>query len=107
MNILLIIKFALLLLSAFTGYLLGYFLTETNYRLSKYRVFQFKAFECRPCLSFHLAWITSTFVALSFTDWMMLVIGVIFAFALFAGLKIDQNNRTINIEDYDNDKFGR
>lgn len=93
----LVIKFALLLLSALTGYFLGYFLTETKYRLSKYRIFQFKAFECRPCFSFHLAWITSTFVALSFADWIMLIIGVVFAFALFAGLKIDQKEKTESV----------
>ena len=98
MNILLVIKFALLLTSALLGYFLGYFLTETKYRLSRFRVFQFKAFECRPCLSFHLAWIAATFVALSFTDWIMLIVGVIFAFALFAGLKIDQKNKTIIVD---------
>ena len=105
MNILLVIKFALLLLSALFGYLMGYFLTETKYRLSKYRVFQFKAFECRPCLSFHLAWIAATFVALSFTDWIMLIVGVAFAFALFAGLKIDEKNNTITIEEYDTRRY--
>lgn len=99
MSNILVIKFALLLSSALIGYFLGYFLTETKYRLSRYRIFQFKAFECRPCLSFHLAWITSTFVALSFADWIMLIIGVIFAFALFAGLKIDQKEKTISIYD--------
>lgn len=99
MSNILVIKFALLLSSALIGYFLGYFLTETEYRLSRYRIFQFKAFECRPCLSFHLAWIASTFVALSFADWIMLIIGVIFAFALFAGLKIDQKEKTIIIND--------
>lgn len=97
MNIILIIKFALLLLSTLIGYTLGYILTETKYRLSQYKIFQFKAFECRPCFSFHLAWVTATFVALSFEDWIMLIIGILFAFALFTGLKIDEQNKTIKI----------
>ena len=92
MNIL-ILKFILLLASALLGYTLGYILTETKLSISKFRIFQFKAFECRPCLSFHLAWITSTFIALSFVDWIMLVIGVAFAFALYTGLKIDQKEK--------------
>lgn len=101
MNIILIIKFALLLASTLIGYFAGYILTETKYRLSQFKIFQFKAFECRPCFSFHLAWITATFVALSFTDWIMLIVGVVFAFALFAGLKIDEKNKIININDID------
>ena len=101
MNIILIIKFALLLLSTLIGYTLGYILTETKYRLSKYKIFQFKAFVCRPCLSFHLAWVTATFVALSFVDWIMLIIGILFAFALFTGLKIDEKNKTISISDFE------
>lgn len=100
MEIILMLKFAGLLLSAFAGYLLGYILTETDLRLSRFKIFQFKAFECRPCLSFHLAWVTSTFVALGFADWIMLIIGIIFAFALFAGLKIDEKNKTVLIEDW-------
>lgn len=97
----LVIKFALLLLSTIVGYTLGYILTETKYKLPDYGIFNFQGLKCRPCLSFHLAWITATFVALSFEDWIMLVVGVIFAFALFTGLKIDQKNKTISLKDYD------
>lgn len=95
------IKFILLVFSVLFGYTLGYVLTETKYRLSKYPLFQFKAFECRKCLSTHIAWVTSTFISLIFGDWYMLIIGLVFASALFTGLYIDERNRTLKIEDYD------
>jgi hypothetical protein len=91
------IKFLLLLMSVFLGYTLGYVLTETKYRLARYKVFQFKAFECRKCLSTHIAWVVSTFISLLFEDFCMLIIGLIFAGALFTGLYIDEKNKTIKI----------
>ena len=93
------IKFLLLVASVLIGYVLGYVFTETKYDLAKYRLFQFKAFECRKCLSFHIAWVTSTVLSLLFEDWIMLIIGVIFAFILFVGLKIDEKQKTIKIID--------
>ena len=95
------IKFILLVFSVLFGYTLGYVLTETKYRLSRYPLFQFKGFECRKCLSTHIAWVTSTFISLLFGDWYMLIIGLVFASALFTGLYIDERNRTLKIEDYD------
>lgn len=95
------IKFLLLLMSVFLGYTLGYVLTETKYRLARYKVFQFKAFECRKCLSTHIAWVTSTFISLLFGDWLMLIIGLIFAAALFTGLYIDEKKRTVLLDDFD------
>ena len=91
------IKFILLVLSVFTGYSLGYIFTETKYRLAHFDFFKFEAFECRQCLSFHIAWVTSTFISLLFVDWYMLIIGVFFAFMLYIGLRIDQKNKTIKI----------
>lgn len=93
----LLIKFILLLLSVFTGYVLGYLFTEKYNISQKWKILDFEAFKCRQCLSFHIAWVVATFVALSFEDWIMLIIGIVFAFALFAGLKIDQRNKTIKI----------
>lgn len=93
------VKFLLLLTSVFAGYFLGYFFTETKYRLARYRVFQMKAFECRKCLSTHIAWVTSTFIATLFEDWYVFIIGLIFAAALFTGLYLDEKNKTIKIED--------
>ena len=96
-----LVKFLLLLLSVFIGYFLGYFLTETKYRLAKYDVFKMIVWECRPCLSFHIAWVTSTIISLAFGDWIMLAIGITFAFALFFGLKIDQKNKTVNLDEWE------
>ena len=96
------VKFLLLVISVFVGYIFGYIFTETKFRLAKYRIFQFKAFECRKCLSTHIAWVTSTFIALLFGDWIMLIIGLIFAGLLFLGLYIDEKSKTIKIEDYGN-----
>lgn len=93
------IKFILLVISVFIGYTLGYVFTETKLRLAKWKMFQFQAFECRQCLSFHIAWVTSTIISLLFGDWIMLLIGIGFAFMLFIGLKIDQKNKTINLDD--------
>lgn len=90
------IKFVLLVLSVFIGYTLGYIFTETKYRLARYDIFAFEAFECRKCLSFHIAWVTSTFIALLFKDWIMLAIGIAFAFVLFLGLYIDEKHRYIS-----------
>ena len=91
------VKFILLVFSVLTGYGLGYFFTETKYSLSKWKIFQFEAFTCRQCLSFHISWVTSTFFALLFKDFKMLVIGVIFAFILWLGLKIDIKRKTVKI----------
>ena len=91
------VKFLLLILSVLIGYFLGYFLTETKYRLARYDVFKMTVWECRKCLSTHIAWVTSTFISLLFGDWLMLIIGLIFAGALFTGLYIDERNKTIKL----------
>lgn len=93
----LVIKFILLLLSVFTGYLFGYLFTEKYPLANKWKVLDFEGFKCRQCLSFHIAWVTSTVISLLFEDWIMIIIGIVFAFALFAGLKIDQRNKTIKV----------
>ena len=95
------IKFLLLVFSVLFGYTMGYIFTETKYRLSRYPLFQFQGFECRKCLSTHIAWVTSTFISLLFGDWIMLIIGLVFAGFLFLGLYIDQKNNTVRIEDFD------
>lgn len=89
------IKFIILVICTLTAYTLGYIFTETKYDLQQYPIFDFEAFKCRKCLSFHISWVLSTFISLLFNDWVMLVVGIIFAFALFIGLKIDENNRMI------------
>lgn len=91
------IKFIILVASVFIGYIFGYLFTETKYRLARFPIFQFEAFECRQCLSFHVSWVTSTLISLIFNDWFMLIIGLFFAFMLYLGLRIDQKKKTIKI----------
>lgn len=91
------IKFIILVGLTLLAYVLGYIFTETKLDLARWRLFQFKAFECRPCLSFHICWVLTTFVSLIYMDWIMLIVGIVFAFALFIGLKIDQKNKTIKL----------
>ena len=91
------VKFSLLILSVLIGYFLGYFLTETKYRLARYDVFKMTVWECRKCLSTHIAWVTSTFISLLFNDWLMLIIGLIFAGFLFLGLYLDERQKTITL----------
>lgn len=98
------IKFILLVLSVLIGYALGWYLTEKNILAEKHPLFKFEAFECRKCLSFHIAWVTSTFFALLFKDFVMLAVGVAFAFILFIGLLVDEKHKTIKIEEYDDNK---
>lgn len=94
------VKFILLVISVLIGYTLGYVFTETKLRLAKWKLFQFEAFQCRQCLSFHIAWVTSTIISLLFGDWMMLLVGIGFAFMLWVGLKIDQKRKTIDVNNY-------
>lgn len=91
------IKFIILVGLTLLAYVLGFIFTETKLDLAQWKLFQFKAFECRPCLSFHICWVLTTFVSLIYMDWKMLIVGIVFAFGLFIGLKIDQKNKTIKL----------
>lgn len=66
------IKFILLVLCVLIAYTLGYIFTETKYDLQQYPIFDFEAFRCKKCLSFHISWVLSTFTATLFNDWIML-----------------------------------
>lgn len=96
-------KFILLVVSVLVGYTLGWHFTERYVLAEKHPLFRFKAFECRKCLSFHIAWVTSTIVSLMFVDWVMLAVGIAFAFVLFVGLYVDERNKTVKIEDETNE----
>ena len=96
-NMDLAIKFIILIGLVLLAYTLGYIFTETKLDLAQWKLFQFKAFECRPCLSFHICWVLTTFVSLIYMDWIMLIVGIAFAFVLFIGLKIDQKHKTIKL----------
>lgn len=92
------IKFLLLVACVLIGYTLGFIFTEDeDFRLSKHRLFQFEAFECRQCLSFHITWVLTTLSATLFEDWYMFIVGLFFAFMLYVGLRIDKNKKTIKI----------
>lgn len=93
MNGMIAIKFVLLVIFTLLGYTLGWFFTTRYDLASKSDLFDFKAFKCRPCLSFHITWVLQVFVSLLFNDFIMLVIGVIFAIILFIGLKLDEKER--------------
>ena len=97
------VKFILLVLSVFIGYLGGYLFAE-KWNIGRFKIFDFEAFKCRQCLSFHIAWVTSTIISLLFNDWMMLLVGIGFALMLFIGLKIDQKRKTIDLNNYYIDK---
>lgn len=97
MLIMLAIKFILLVFSVFLGYSLGWYFTEKNRLADKHQLFQFEAFECRQCLSFHIAWVCSTFISLLFGDWVMLVIGIMMALIMYVGIRIDIKNKTIKL----------
>ena len=87
------IKFIILVICVLVAYTLGYIFTETKYDLQRYPLFDFEAFKCRKCLSFHISWVLSTFISLLFGDFIMLVLGIIFAAFLFLGLHLDEKKR--------------
>lgn len=92
------IKFLILVICVLLGYTLGFIFTEDDdFRLSKHKLFQFEAFECRQCLSFHITWVLTTLCSTLFEDWLMFIIGIFFSFMLYIGLRIDQKRKTIKI----------
>ena len=97
------VKFLILVLVIFLAYTIGYYVVDVWDISSKHGLFKFTAFECRPCFTFHVAWVTSTAISLLFGDFVMLFIGILFALMTYLGLKHDVETKTIKIEDYDND----
>jgi len=91
------IKFIILVLCVLVGYTVGFIFTETKYRLGRYPLFQFQAFECRKCLSTHITWVLTTLASCIFSDWKMFIVGLFFATMLFVGLYIDEKNKTIKL----------
>ena len=94
-NLILLFKFLTLVGAVLVSYTLGWFFTSKFDLASKSSLFQFKAFECRPCLTFHFNWVISTCLAIVFGDWIMFAIGILFSFILWAGLLIDEKEKTI------------
>lgn len=90
-------NFLILVLIVLVGFTLGWLFTETKFRLSKWKLFQFEAFECRQCLTFHLIWVPSVTYGLWVHSWMTIAVGVLFAFIVWTGIKIDIKKRTKKI----------
>ena len=99
------LKFLILVIVVLFAYTVGYYAVDVYDLSSKHGLFKFTAFECRPCFTFHLSWVTSTAISLLFGDFVMLLIGIFFALMTYLGLKNDVENKTIKIDDYDNDKY--
>lgn len=87
------VKFLLLVLCILVAYVLGYVFTETKFDLQKWEIFDFEMFKCRPCLTFHIGWVLTTFTSLFFNSWWMVITGVVFSFGMFILLKIDEFKR--------------
>lgn len=67
----------------------------------------YKPFSCRICAT---TWsLAAVYIALgiSFKWWVLLIVGLIVTALNAIALVVNQKNKTINIEDYDDDKFGR
>lgn len=77
-----------------TGMYLGYLFTETEYRLAdKYKWLNFKPFTCLPCFTFHLIWILQVTVAILLNSIQYGIAGVLFAFAIWFCLYIENKNK--------------
>lgn len=87
------VKFLLLIICVLVAYVLGYIFTETKFDLQRWEIFDFQMFKCRPCLTFHISWVLTTFTSLLFYDWWMLLWGVCFSLGMFILMKIDEYNR--------------
>ena len=82
----------------FLAYTVGYYVVDVWDISTKHDLFKFTAFECRPCLTFHMAWVTSTDISLLFGALMMLFIGRLLALLTYIGMKKDVENKTIKID---------
>lgn len=52
-----------------------------------------KPFNCRPCLTFHLLWISYAIAALIIQSWTFFIVGLVFSFAIFAFLYFDDQSK--------------
>ncbi len=59
------------------------------------RLFDRKPFNCRPCFTFHLIWIFSVLTTFLLKDILILIAGIIMAFAVFSIIKFIENKRII------------
>ena len=78
---------ATVITTLYLGALLSDKLPDIDYRFDR------KPFNCRPCLTFHLTWLLSTFLALIACSWWLFVSGVLTAFVVFAVVKYIDNQK--------------
>ncbi len=80
-----------------SGIFLGNLFTENKYvALTQFsKKFNRKPFNCKPCLTFHLLWILYTIVAVIISSWLVWAIGLIFSFAIFGVLYLDNKSKII------------
>lgn len=82
--------FALMLLPSLVA-ILGEYL---SIQLPMYdKLLDRKPFNCRPCLTFHLSWITTTLMALAFNSAPIFVLGIIYSFVVFIILYLIDKNK--------------
>ena len=55
--------------------------------------FDRKPFNCRPCATFHIAWLSSTFFALIANSKVLFLAGIVLAFGIFAIVKYIDNKK--------------
>lgn len=65
---------------------------------------QFKPWNCNLCLTFWTLLFTYVAVGILFSLWITLMGGVSLTIMNALAMWIDQRNKTVKIEDYDNDK---
>lgn len=78
-----------LTVSVYLGIVLSVHLPQVSY------IFDRKPFNCSPCLTFHLVWISNTIFALVCQSYKIAIVGFIFAFALFLIVKYIDNKKIV------------
>lgn len=92
---LLVIKFIILIAIILFAYTMGWLFT-IKYRIAEINTFfQFKAFECQKCLTFHISWILTCIISLCFMDFWMLGWGIFLCFGFFFLMYLDEKERFV------------
>ena len=70
------------------GIIIGKLLTENDKFAISYlsKKLDRKPFNCKPCLTFHILWITYLFVSLYTHSWALFAVGIVFSFVIFGVL---------------------
>ena len=93
-----IYEFIIAFLLYFTVLIAAYYATE-EMRMPEW--LQFPPFHCRKCLTFWSLIISSIVLGLSFELYVMMATVIILASLTAISMHVDQKNKTVRIEDYD------